>query len=124
MDESIKTWWTARGSKGEWLKLDLGEPCSVHGIQINFAEEGIPVMQMPPEACGLPGAVGGRYVDSGKQLRTRYLLEGSLDGENWTTLVDARTTEETAAIPTMCWLRTRSCDLCASPVRRRPTTAP
>ena len=99
VDESIKTWWTARGSKGEWLKLDLGEPCSVHGIQINFAEEGIPVMQMPPEACGLPGAVGGRYVDSGKQLRTRYLLEGSLDGENWTTLVDARTTEDDRSHP-------------------------
>ena len=99
VDESIKTWWTARGSKGEWLNLDLGEPCSVHGIQINFAEEGIPVMQMPPEACGLPGAVGGRYVDSGKQLRTRYLLEGSLDGENWTTLVDARTTEDDRSHP-------------------------
>lgn len=99
VDESIKTWWTARGSKGEWLNLDLGEPCSVHGIQINFAEEGIPVMQMPPEACGLPGAVGGRYVDSGKQLRTRYLLEGSLDGENWTTRVDARTTEDDRSHP-------------------------
>lgn len=99
VDESIKTWWTARGSKGEWLKLDLGEPCSVHGIQINFAEEGVPVMQMPPEACGLPGAVGGRYVGSGKQLRTRYLLEGSLDGENWTTLVDARTTEDDRSHP-------------------------
>ena len=99
VDESIKTWWTARGSKGEWLKVDLGEPCSVHGIQINFAEEGIPVMQMPPETCGLPGAVGGRYVDSGKQLRTRYLLEGSIDGENWTTLVDARTAEDDRSHP-------------------------
>lgn len=99
VDESIKTWWTANGSKGEWLKVDLGEVCSVHGVQINFAEESIPVMQMPPEECGLPGPAGARYVDSGRQLRTRYLLEGSLDGETWTILADARHTTEDRSHP-------------------------
>lgn len=90
VDESIKTWWTAKGNKGEWLKIDLGQPCRVHGVQVNFAEEGVPVLQMPPEECGLPGPVGGRYVDSGKELRTRYLLEGSVDGESWMVLADMR----------------------------------
>lgn len=90
VDESIKTWWTAEGSQGEWLRVDLEKPCRVHGVQINFAEEGIPVCHMPPEECGLPGPVGGRYVDSGHDLRTRYLLEGSADGEKWIVLADLR----------------------------------
>ena len=90
VDEDIRTWWTAQGNHGEWIMVDLGEVCDVHSVQINFAEEGIPVMQMPPEECGLPGAVGGRYIDSGKELRTRYLLEGSEDGERWFVLADER----------------------------------
>ena len=99
VDESIKTWWTARGNKGEWLMVDLGSPLRVHGVQINFAEEGIPVMQMPPEACGLPGPVGGRYVDSGRELRTRYLLEGSADGERWVVLADQRSADTDRSHP-------------------------
>ncbi|MBQ8073283.1 MAG: family 43 glycosylhydrolase [Clostridia bacterium] len=93
VDESIRTWWTARGNRGEWLQVDLGRPCPVHGVQINFAEEGIPVLRMPPEECGLPGPVGGRYVDSGHTLRTRYLLEGSADGQSWIPIADLRTAD-------------------------------
>jgi hypothetical protein len=99
VDESIKTWWTAEGSKGEWLQVDLEEPCLVHSIQINFAEESIPVLRMPPEKCGLPGPVGGRYVDSGHDLRTRYLLEGSPDGQNWIILADMRHAESDRSHP-------------------------
>lgn len=99
VDESIRTWWTAEGNRGEWLQVDLGSVCRVHGVQINFAEEGIPVLHMPPEACGLPGPVGGRYVDSGKELRTRYLLEGSADGAEWVTLADLREAETDRSHP-------------------------
>ena len=90
VDESIRTWWCAEGCKGEWLQVDLGEGCTVHSVQLNFADEGVQVLTMPAEECGASGAVGGRYVDSGKELRTRYLLEGSIDGESWSVLVDER----------------------------------
>lgn len=99
VDESIKTWWTAEGSKGEWLQVDLGQSCLVHSVQINFAEESVPVLHMPPEECGLPGPVGGRYVDSGHDLRTRYLLEGSADGQNWVTIADLRAADTDRSHP-------------------------
>ena len=87
-DESIKTWWCAKGCKDEWLQMDLQSICSVHSIQINFADEGIVPLVMPASECADPGPAGGRYVDSGKNLRTRWKLEGSIDGEAWTVLAD------------------------------------
>lgn len=90
VDESIRTWWCARGCGGEWIQVDLGGIYEPHSIQLNFADHEIASMKMPPEQCAKEGAGGGRYIDSGKDLRTRYLLEGSLDGENWVTLDDRR----------------------------------
>ncbi len=88
VDESIRTWWCARGCAGEWLQVDLGKEYAPHSIQINFADEGIKPLKMPPEQCAQGGLGDGRYTDSGKELRTRYLLEGSLDGTAWFTLDD------------------------------------
>lgn len=92
-DESIRTWWCAEGCAGEWLRMDLGKVYAVHSVQINFADEGIQPLRMPPEDCAAPGPTAGRYVDSGKTLRTRWLLEGSLDGEDWFVLNDQREAE-------------------------------
>lgn len=88
VDESIRTWWCAEGCRGQWLQVDLEKECLVHSIQVNFADESVAPMKMPPEQCAPEGVGGGRYVDSGTELHTRYLLEGSLDGENWFTLDD------------------------------------
>ena len=88
VDESIRTWWCAEGCRGQWLQVDLEKECLVHSIQVNFADESVAPMKMPPEQCAPEGVGGGRYVDSGTELHTRYLLEGSLDGENWFTLND------------------------------------
>lgn len=88
VDESIQSCWCAEGSSGEWLQLDLGRVYEPHAVQINFADCEVPVIKMPPEQCALPGATGGRYIDSGKDLRTRYLLEGSLDGSSWFMVAD------------------------------------
>lgn len=93
VDESIRTWWCANGCRNEWLQIDLGEVYYPHSIQINFADESISPMKMPSEQCAKEGTCGGRYIDSGKNLRTRYLLEGSVDGENWFTLEDKTTTD-------------------------------
>ena len=88
VDESIQSCWCAEGSSGEWLQLDLSRVYEPHAVQINFADCEVPVIKMPPEQCALPGATGGRYIDSGKDLRTRYLLEGSLDGSSWFMVAD------------------------------------
>ncbi|MEF8787971.1 MAG: family 43 glycosylhydrolase, partial [Planctomycetota bacterium] len=39
-DESNKTYWCAEsGDEGEWLQVDLEEQCSIHALQVNFAED-------------------------------------------------------------------------------------
>lgn len=94
LDEDIRSWWCAEGSAGEWYRLDLGKVYEPHSIQINFAEEGIPRITHHPDI-----EKHGRYVDDGKNLRTRYTVEGSIDGENWEMLIDASETEEDRSHP-------------------------
>ena len=71
-DDSIKTWWSARtGDIGEWLQMDLGHTMSVEAIQACFADEGFKSY---------------RYD---KEIPTyKYVIEGSVDNENWNVLVD------------------------------------
>ncbi len=41
-DENIRTWWSARtGDTNEWLQMDLGQPCRIHAVQVNFAEQDV-----------------------------------------------------------------------------------
>ena len=54
---------------------------------------------MPPDLCGLPGPVGGRYVDSGTELHTRYLLEGSINGKDWIVLADMQNADTDRSHP-------------------------
>ncbi|MBQ6789049.1 MAG: family 43 glycosylhydrolase [Clostridia bacterium] len=71
-DENIKTWWSAdSGKAGEWLEVDLGDVCTVCGIQVNFADQDAE-------------NVGGRDCT----CVYRYKLEASVDGESFETLVD------------------------------------
>ena len=73
VDENIKTWWSAAGTKpGEWLQIDLGKKESLRAVQVNFAE------------VGLTGE--NRTHD----FSQRYILETSTDGKNWTVLADKR----------------------------------
>lgn len=70
-DEDIRTYWAAAsGNAGEYALLDLGAPCDVHAVQLNFAEHNT--------------AIKGRQ----KELRHRYTLEYSTDGTNWTMFSD------------------------------------
>lgn len=82
-DESIQTWWQADFQTG-WLQMDLGSLCSVHAVQINFADDSIPC---PPDVPFAPDQ--SRYIDAGPH-RTRWLLEGSADGQCFTILADRR----------------------------------
>jgi len=40
VDESIRTFWSAVGARGEWLEVDLGGPAVVRAIQLGFADMG------------------------------------------------------------------------------------
>ena len=79
-DENMKTWWSAgSGNPGEWLQLDLEHACTVHAVQINFADEGT-----------VPAA--GRH----NGFACRYTLEGSPDGVRWQMLQDMRQNDDDA----------------------------
>jgi len=70
-DEDVKTFWSAEtGEEGEWLRVDLGRPCRIAALQVNFAESGLETL---PQA-GL--------------LYQRYKVEASIGGLHWTMLLD------------------------------------
>jgi len=73
-DEHMATWWCAKTSAaGEWLAMDFEKACTITAIQINFADQGVSA-----------DTYGRKNVHYGYQ----YILEGSLDGETWSTLLD------------------------------------
>lgn len=85
-DENVQTWWRAASNQeGEWLVCDLGEVMDIRAVQINFADDKI---SMP-----VPGEFGGvekqRYIDDSFHA-TRWLLEGSVDGETYSIIEDKR----------------------------------
>lgn len=81
VDENIKTYWSAASDKpGEFLLVDLGQPCTVNAVQVNFAEN-------------KTAYKGGRK----EKFSHRYQLEGSLDGTTWSMLADK--SENTADVP-------------------------
>lgn len=70
-DEIAKTSWLAEtNDDSQWVIIDLEKPADVHAIQINYADY----------RSDMYGRLEG--------LRHRYTLEGSLDGENWFTIID------------------------------------
>lgn len=72
-DEQCKTFWMARtNNAGEWLEIDLEEPGTIYAIQINYHD--------------YKSNMYGRIP----ALRHHYLIEGSLDKQNWITLSDHR----------------------------------
>ncbi len=74
-DESMRTWWSAEtGDAGEWIQADLGKVCDINAVQINFADQDI------------TRATAANVRDN--TWKYRYLLEFSLDGKEWFTVVD------------------------------------
>jgi len=86
-DEDIRTWWSAAENKaGEWITLDLGDICSVHAVQINFADE--IWMEKLPEGVTLEGPEGKLcWLDMASRY-TRWILEGSADGKDFFVIED------------------------------------
>ncbi|MEO8853045.1 MAG: family 43 glycosylhydrolase, partial [Ginsengibacter sp.] len=70
-DENVKTFWAAeKNDKDQWLQIDLLQPSKVFAIQLNYNDY----------HSNLYGRIPG--------LHESYLIEGSLDGKSWLTLVD------------------------------------
>lgn len=88
-DEDITTSWCAQGCNGEWLQMDLGKAYPVFAVQVNFADVAVPMLKKSKEECSSI-YTSNRYIDTAPQLKTRYLLEGSLDENNWFVLEDKR----------------------------------
>lgn len=85
-DENARTWWKAETSQpGQWVEVDLGKVMDVHAIQINFADDQIQAAQ--PEGAKPFITYDERYIDQ-RCHRTRWVLEGSIDGENYFVIED------------------------------------
>ena len=97
LDEDIRTWWAAKETKA-WYLLDLGDTYRPHSVQINFAEEGVKELSVD-KALRSDIMTNTRYIDSSKELRTRFVLEGSLDKENWFMIHDASQREDDRSHP-------------------------
>ena len=92
LDEDIRSCWCAKGSAGEWYQLDLGDVYEIHGIQLNFADVEVPMLEVD-KALRSNVYTSNRYIDPDPTLRTRYLLEGSAEGSSWFSLADKRGAE-------------------------------
>lgn len=84
-DENIQTWWQASSNqKGQWIEIDIGSVCDVRVIQVNFADDHM--------NCEIPGKLQGeieqqRFIDP-VTYSTRWVLEGSMDGEQYQVIED------------------------------------
>jgi xylan 1,4-beta-xylosidase len=73
VDENMKTYWSAAtGNEGEWIQSDLGQPCTIHAIQLNYADQ------------------DAEFLGKSTGVHHQYKILGSMDGKRWTLLVDKR----------------------------------
>lgn len=73
VDESAKTFWVAqKNDDQQWVEIDLVNPGDVYAIQVNYHDH----------KSGLYGKIPG--------LKHRYVIEGSVNGTDWITLVDRK----------------------------------
>lgn len=83
-DEDVRTWWRPRtNNRSEWVEIDLGKAYDVRAIQVNFGDDGIDI----PVPGVIRGTTQARYIEEAGTV-TRYLLEGSADGQNYFIIED------------------------------------
>lgn len=83
-NEDARTWWRAAGKQGEWLETDLEQVMDVRAVQINFADDALPI-ESPGEIKG--SETQPRYIEEQDHV-TRWKLEGSLDGTEYFMIED------------------------------------
>ena len=71
-DDDVRTWWSASsGRSGQWLRMDLGRTMNVEALQVCFADEGFKSYRQDTD---IPVY--------------KYIVEGSVDGSEWHTVLD------------------------------------
>jgi hypothetical protein len=71
VDENLRTWWSAStGNKGEYFSVDLGDISDIYAMQINFADQ------------------DAELLGRNDSIYYQYIIEHSVDGKKWKTLVD------------------------------------
>ena len=87
VDETVQSRWKAASAEsGQWLCVDLGEPMTVHAVQINFADDPDMTVSCPGEYVQTPDTL--RFIDVHSQETTQWRLEASCDGTRWDILRD------------------------------------
>lgn len=85
VNEDAQTWWQAASAeRGQWIAVDLERSMDVRAVQINFADDSLPIAS--------PGKIQGsatqpRYIEERDHV-TRWILEGSLDGIEYFVIED------------------------------------
>ncbi|MDE7187973.1 MAG: 1,4-beta-xylanase, partial [Lachnospiraceae bacterium] len=85
VNEDARTWWRAASAeRGQWLVCDLEKVMDVRAVQINFADDRLPISS--------PGAIQGsatqpRYIEEQDHV-IRWILEGSQDGTHYFVIED------------------------------------
>ena len=84
-DETCRTYWAASVRRpGEWVKLDLGKVMDVRAVQLNLVDHDLAgLFKIPYNAFTV-------LPPEEQFVRQRWLMEGSVDGENWEILCDKR----------------------------------
>ncbi|WP_374275370.1 family 43 glycosylhydrolase [Brevundimonas sp.] len=71
VDENTRTYWlAAENAEGQTLTIELGSAKTVHAVQVNYADHESGVYRESPD------------------IRTRFRLSWSEDGESWTAFAD------------------------------------
>ncbi|BDD00652.1 family 43 glycosylhydrolase [Persicobacter psychrovividus] len=72
-DENSKSYWVAKANDDQqFVEIDLQKPGKIYALQINFHDH--------------ESGLYGRYKD----MRHQYVVEASMDGKTWKTIVDKR----------------------------------
>ncbi len=83
VDEDCRSWWSAdTEDAGQWVCVDLENISDIRAIQVNLADEDLRV-DFSAESYGDDRK--SRHIETQPQI-SKYTLEVSDDGENWTVL--------------------------------------
>lgn len=100
-DENCRTWWKAEdAAPGQWVMVDLEQVKDIRAVQVNFMDADIQA-EIPADGDAMK-TYETRYIDRTPHV-TRWLLEGSKDGNDWQILEDKAETQTDLAHDFLVW---------------------
>lgn len=87
VNENVRDWWQAdKRDQAPWIELDLGKSYPVEGVQVNFADSGVRVDV--PADTEFFGETMDKVVLEEADRQTKWILEGSEDGDAYQLIID------------------------------------